>query len=353
MGTDLLGGRYRLESLAGRGGMALVFRAWDELLERPVAVKVLAENLAADEAFVSRFRLEARSAARLCHPNIVQVFDACEEDGRHAIVMEYVAGPTLAEELTARGTLPPDEVIEVGLEVCAGLRYAHDAGLVHRDLKPANLLRTPEGTVKIADFGIARLRDGAGLTQTGSIMGTAPYIPPEVAAGEDAGPAGDVYSLGAALYVLLALRRGVARAARPPAAELAAAPLRPGAGRPRGPRPCRRALPRSRSAQAAGRGRAGPVAPRRVGRSGRSRAADGAARRGADGPARPEARPRGRPPACPRLPGAAQPRLGRRGLPPGRRRRHPQPRRHVRAASARGRRAGRRGARRRVRAVRP
>jgi eukaryotic-like serine/threonine-protein kinase len=199
-------GRYRVDEVLGSGGMALVYRARDEELDRPVAIKVLADNLAADEAFRKRFLREARLAAQLAHRNVVQVYDSGETDGRPYIVMEYVEGETLAELLARRGRLSPAEAVELGLQVCSGLEHAHRAGLVHRDIKPRNLLIRSDGLLKIVDFGIARSARGTRLTETGSVLGTAAYLAPEQAAGEEVTPAADVYALGVVLYELLAGR---------------------------------------------------------------------------------------------------------------------------------------------------
>jgi eukaryotic-like serine/threonine-protein kinase len=199
----LAGGRYRVEDVLGRGGMASVYLARDEELERPVAVKVLAEHLADQPEFHDRFLREARLAAQLSHPNIVQVFDVGEENGSPFIVMECVEGSTLAQELNERGPLEPDEVVDLALQICGGLEHAHAAGLVHRDIKPQNLLLRPDGTVKIADFGIARAAETTRLTQMGSVLGTAAYLSPEQALGEEVTAAVDLYSLGCVLYELL------------------------------------------------------------------------------------------------------------------------------------------------------
>jgi serine/threonine protein kinase len=195
----LAGGRYSTERELGRGGMATVYLARDEELHRPVAVKVLAEHLGADDTFRARFLREARLAGRLSHPNIVQVYDVGDADGRPFIVMEYVPGSTLAE----CDKLPPERVSALGLQACAGLQEAHDAGLVHRDVKPGNLLLRDDGVLKIADFGIARAAETTRHTQEGTILGTAAYLAPEQIAGEDATAASDLYSLGAVLYELL------------------------------------------------------------------------------------------------------------------------------------------------------
>jgi eukaryotic-like serine/threonine-protein kinase len=191
-----------LERPLGHGGMASVFLARDTELDRPVAVKLLAENLAGDEVFRERFLREARLAARLSHPNVVSVYDA-GEDGRPYIVMEYVEGETLGDVVARRGRLRPDEAVGLALQACRGLEHAHAAGLVHRDVKPQNLLLRNDGTIKIADFGIARAAETTVLTQIGTVLGTAAYLSPEQAAAEEVTAAADVYSLGAVLYELL------------------------------------------------------------------------------------------------------------------------------------------------------
>ena len=195
--------RYSRVRLLGHGGMATVELAHDTELDRPVAIKRLAENLAANEEYEQRFLREARLAARLSHPNIVGVYDAGAENGIPYIVMEYVEGETVSDLLRHRGRLEPAEAVALGLQACLGLETAHDAGLVHRDIKPQNLLITPDGTLKIADFGIARSLDGTQLTQAGTVLGTAAYLAPEQAAGEQVTAAADIYSLGAVLYELL------------------------------------------------------------------------------------------------------------------------------------------------------
>jgi eukaryotic-like serine/threonine-protein kinase len=195
--------RYRQRQVLAHGGMATVELALDLELDRQVAIKRLAKNLAANDEFKQRFVREARLAARLSHPNIVAVYDVGEDDGLPFIVMEYVAGETLADLLRRRGRLEPDEAVALALQACAGLETAHEAGLVHRDVKPQNLLVTPGGTVKIADFGIARSLDGTQLTQAGTVLGTAAYLAPEQAAGETVTASADVYALGAVLYELL------------------------------------------------------------------------------------------------------------------------------------------------------
>jgi eukaryotic-like serine/threonine-protein kinase len=204
----LFAGRYRLERRLGVGGMATVQLAFDTRLERNVAVKLLAEHLAEDAAFVSRFRREALAAARLVHPNIVQVFDFGLDEGTHRnfIVMEFVDGHSCAEMLRDQGSLPVDEAVEILAQSCRGLDYAHRNGVVHRDVKPGNLLRSREGSVKLADFGIAKAAEDSDITKVGSVLGTAAYLAPEQARGEPAGPASDMYALGVVAYQLLAGR---------------------------------------------------------------------------------------------------------------------------------------------------
>jgi serine/threonine-protein kinase len=201
-----IAGRYQIERRLGAGGMSTVFEARDTVLERPVAVKLLAEHLADDEAFVYRFRREALSAAKLQHPNIVQVFDSGQDSnsGRHYIVMEYVDGPSAADMLRERKQLEIEETVEIVRDACHGLDYAHRAGVVHRDVKPGNLLYAQEmGITKLADFGIAKAAEQTRITQVGSVLGTAAYLSPEQARGDEAGPASDVYSLGVCAYQFL------------------------------------------------------------------------------------------------------------------------------------------------------
>lgn len=200
-------GRYRVERKLGDGAMAKVFLARDGELNRLVAVKVLDEQLAADESFRARFSREARVAAGLSHPNVVTVFDVGEADGQPYIVMEYVEGRTLDERLREEGALRPDEVERLGRQVCAGLEHAHEHGLVHRDLKPGNLIERVDGTVKIADFGIARAAEETELTEVGTIIGTAAYLAPEQAEGGVVTPQTDLFALGLVLYELLTARR--------------------------------------------------------------------------------------------------------------------------------------------------
>ncbi|ONI91499.1 hypothetical protein ALI144C_01040 [Actinosynnema sp. ALI-1.44] len=195
---DLVAGRYRLVGRIGRGAMGVVWRAHDERLDRTVAVKLLSFDATADD---NVFR-EARLAARIQHPNAIQVHDVVDHDGRPCLVMEYLPSSSLSAVLTDRGALPADEVAAIGAQIAGALTAAHDAGIVHRDIKPDNVLIAPDGTVKITDFGISRLiGDGAGTaTGNGVIAGTPAYLAPEVATGGKAGFPSDVYSLGSTLY---------------------------------------------------------------------------------------------------------------------------------------------------------
>jgi serine/threonine protein kinase len=209
MSTDLLVDRYELGDRLGSGGMSTVRLAFDRRLERHVAVKLLAEHLADDRQFVSRFRREALSAARLVHPNIVQVFDFGFDDdsGRYFIVMEAVRGRSGAQLLHDRGYLGVDEAIKIVGQAARGLDHAHRNGVIHRDVKPGNILLGDDGSVKIADFGIAKaMAEESGITQVGSVVGTASYLAPEQAMGGDVGPASDIYALGVVTYQMLAAR---------------------------------------------------------------------------------------------------------------------------------------------------
>jgi eukaryotic-like serine/threonine-protein kinase len=185
---------YRIDTEIGRGGMAVVYAGWHEQLERPVALKVLAEHLAGDPEFRARFLREARIASKLHHPNLVQTFDITEVDGLPSIVMELVSGGTLEG-----GALTRDEAGQVA----AGLAHAHRRAVVHRDLKPANLLRSATGQVKVADFGIARALEETMVTQIGTVLGTMRYLSPEQAEGRVVGTEADVYSLGVVFDELL------------------------------------------------------------------------------------------------------------------------------------------------------
>jgi len=207
--SGILSGRYEIGERLGSGGMSSVHQATDLILERTVAVKILAEHLSDDERFVARFRREALAVAKLIHPNIVQVYDTGIDDGRHYIVMEYVQGRSGAQILQRHGPLDAETTAEIGAQACAGLDYAHRRGIIHRDVKPGNLMIVggPVGggemTMKLTDFGIARAVEQTRITQVGSVVGTAAYLSPEQVRGEEATPATDVYALGVVLYQFL------------------------------------------------------------------------------------------------------------------------------------------------------
>ena len=204
MGRTLVDDRYELRALAGSGGMADVFLAYDRVLDRDVALKLLKDRYADDEDFVERFRREAKSAAALSSPFIVPVFDRGEtEDGAYYIAMEYLPGGTLEDRLVGAGRLPPREAVEVAVQVAEALQTAHGRGVVHRDVKPGNVLVTRSGHTKVADFGIARAAEATTISGPGDILGSAKYMSPEQAAGGRVGPASDLYSLGVVLYEML------------------------------------------------------------------------------------------------------------------------------------------------------
>ena len=209
----VLAGRYRLRRPLARGGMAEVWEATDDILGRPVAVKVLLPHLAVDQSFLERFRREAIAAARLAHPNVVATFDTGVDDGVAYIVMELVHGRTLHQLLAAQGALTPHRAVGIAVQVAAALEYAHQHGVVHRDVKPANILIDTDDRVKVADFGIAKAAAAPGtqgrpwasqdLTQSGVVVGTAKYLSPEQVNGDPVDGRADIYSLGVVLYEML------------------------------------------------------------------------------------------------------------------------------------------------------
>ena len=196
-------GRYELHGLIGSGGMAQVWDATDLVLGREVAVKILHPHLSGDEAFVTRFRAEAVSAARLSHPNIVGVYDTCSDNGNEAIVMELLDATTLRTYLDEHHIVDSDTTIRISLRLLDALEAAHRAGLVHRDVKPSNILLCVDGRVKIADFGIAKAEDQTELTQDGALVGTATYLSPEQLLGNKIDGRADLYSLGIVMYECL------------------------------------------------------------------------------------------------------------------------------------------------------
>jgi eukaryotic-like serine/threonine-protein kinase len=204
MRGKIVDGRYVLGESLGSGGMGEVYLAHDEVLDRDVALKVLRSHYAGDEEFAARFRREARSAASLSHPNIVQVYDRGETgDGTSYIAMEYVPGGTLKEQIERRGPFGDRETAAVGAQIADALGAAHERGVIHRDIKPQNVLVTDSGDLKVTDFGLARAASAATSSASGTIFGTAGYISPEQALGEPVGPRSDLYSLGVILYEML------------------------------------------------------------------------------------------------------------------------------------------------------
>ncbi len=214
-----LAGRYDLDEVIGHGGMSTVYRATDTVLGRTVAVKVLSPALAeGDPVWAARFEREARAAASLTHSGVATVYDTGLEDGTRFIVMEFIAGKSLAAIVHDEAPLEPGRAVRIGAQVADVLSAAHGAGIVHRDIKPGNVMVGPDGTVKVLDFGIARPADATALTQTVSVLGTAAYMAPEQASGRPADPRSDIYSLGCVLYAMLS-------GAPPFAGDLAAAVL--------------------------------------------------------------------------------------------------------------------------------
>lgn len=201
----MIAGRYREIERIGRGGMSVVLKAEDTTLKRVVAVKLLAEHLADDADFVLRFRHEALAVARLQHPNIVQVFDSGADDltGRQFIVMEFVEGTPLSDHLRGGRKVDVGRALAIASDACEALECAHRAGVIHRDVKPANLIIAPDGSAKLADFGIAKQAEMTRVTQVGSVLGTVAYLSPEQAVGGETGPQSDIYSLAVVTYEML------------------------------------------------------------------------------------------------------------------------------------------------------
>ncbi|OZB88854.1 MAG: serine/threonine protein kinase, partial [Microbacterium sp. 14-71-5] len=201
------GGRYELQSRIAIGGMGEVWEATDHVIGRTVAIKILKDEYMGDPGFLERFRAEARHAALVNHEGIASVFDYGEENGSAYLVMELVPGEALSTIIEREGSLSADKTLDIVAQTASALQAAHAAGLVHRDIKPGNLLITPDGRVKITDFGIARIADQVPLTATGQVMGTVQYLSPEQASGHAASPATDIYSLGIVAYECLAGKR--------------------------------------------------------------------------------------------------------------------------------------------------
>ena len=197
---QLIDNRYKIIKSIGEGGMANVYLAFDTILEREVAVKILRGDLAEDEKFVRRFQREANSASSLKHPNIVEVYDVGEDDGKYFIVMEYINGKTLKSLIKKRGVLTLEEVIDIMLQLTSAVSCAHDSYIIHRDIKPQNVMILEDGRVKITDLGIAMALNSNELTQTNSVMGSVHYLPPEQANGSGSTIKSDIYSLGILMF---------------------------------------------------------------------------------------------------------------------------------------------------------
>lgn len=203
MEPKILGNRYELLEKIGEGGMSYVYKARCQILDRIVAIKILKEEYSNDHAFVNRFRTEAMAAARLSHPNIVNIYDVGEQGDVYYIVMEYVEGKTLKELIAEESPLPVGRAIDIAVMICDGIQHAHEKGIIHRDIKPHNILITTSGMVKVADFGIAQAISKKTITFGGNIVGSVHYISPEQAKGEPLTIATDIYSLGCVLYEML------------------------------------------------------------------------------------------------------------------------------------------------------
>ncbi len=203
----VINNRYRLDEKIGEGGMGVVYKAWDTVLERTVAVKMLHPLHSGDKIFLSRFRVEARAAAQLMHPNIVHVIDFLETELGICIVMEYVTGVTLAEKILQAGPLRDEQILPILRQILAAISHAHERGVIHRDMKPSNVMLTPQGGVKVMDFGLAKTQQGVSLTGSGETAGTLAYMPPEQVHGlAKADKLSDIYSIGMTCYEMLAGR---------------------------------------------------------------------------------------------------------------------------------------------------
>ncbi|MBE0447335.1 MAG: Stk1 family PASTA domain-containing Ser/Thr kinase [Actinobacteria bacterium] len=202
MGQQIFNDRYRVVAKIGAGGMADVYKAIDTVLGRPVAIKVLHRHFAEDEDFVSRFRREAQAAANLNHPNIVSIYDWGSQNGTYFIVMELLEGQSLKQRIQAEGVIPPAEAMEIAKKVLSALNFAHRHDIVHRDIKPHNIILAGEDEVKVTDFGIARAGTST-MTQTGTILGTAHYLSPEQARGQEVDTTSDIYSMGVVFYEMV------------------------------------------------------------------------------------------------------------------------------------------------------
>jgi eukaryotic-like serine/threonine-protein kinase len=199
----ILNGRYRLIAQQGSGGMAVIYKAIDQVLGRTVAIKILRPSLTADPAFLARFRNEARAVANLTHPNIVTVHDVGSDGSTHYMVMEFVEGEDLKKIIRTQGALPVDRALNLAIQICGGIGFAHRAGLVHADVKPQNILVTKEDIVKVTDFGIAQALTGDSTEKQAVVWGSPHYFAPEQARGEKPTPASDVYSIGIVMFEML------------------------------------------------------------------------------------------------------------------------------------------------------
>ncbi len=203
MNGTILGGRYELIEIIGEGGMAKVYKAHCKILDRIVAIKILKDEFSRDKSFVERFKTEALSAARITHPNIVNVYDVGQENDVYYIVMEYVDGQTLKEIIRREAPLSIDKAVDIAIMICDGIHHAHEKGIIHRDIKPHNILITEHGMVKVADFGIARAMSNATITYGNNIVGSVHYISPEQAKGDPINRTTDIYSVGCVLFEML------------------------------------------------------------------------------------------------------------------------------------------------------